>query len=40
MKLKRLVQALNDIQAPPQTVIDVIKHLEEGGHIYGEIIEL
>lgn len=40
MKLKRLVQALNDIQAPPQTIIDVIKNLEEGGHIYGQVIEL
>lgn len=40
MKLKRLVQALNDIQAPPRTVIDVIKNLDEGGHIYGQVIEL
>ncbi|GEM_PF-273883 len=39
MKLKRLVQALNDIQAPPSTIINVIKQLEAGGYLYGEIIE-
>lgn len=39
VKLKRLTQALNDLQAPPATIIDIIKHLEAGGHLYGEIIE-
>lgn len=39
MKLKRLTQALNDLQAPPATVIDIIKHLETGGHLYGQVIE-
>jgi hypothetical protein len=38
VKLKRLTQALNDLQAPPATIIDIIKHLEAGGHLYGEII--
>lgn len=40
MKLKRLTDALNDIQAPASTVIDIIKHLEVGGHLYGKVIEL
>lgn len=39
MKLKRLTQALNDLQAPATTIIDIIKHLEAGGHLYGEVIE-
>ncbi len=39
MKLKRLTQALNDLQAPPATIIDIIKHLEAGGHLYGQVIE-
>lgn len=39
MKLKRLTQALNDLQAPATTIIDIIKHLEVGGHLYGEVIE-
>jgi flagellar P-ring protein precursor FlgI len=39
MKLKRLTQALNDLQAPPGTIIDIIKHLEAGGHLYGQVIE-
>ena len=39
MKLKRLTQALNDLQAPPATIIDIIKHLETGGHLYGQVIE-
>jgi flagellar P-ring protein precursor FlgI len=39
MKLKRLTQALNDLQAPPSTIIDVIKHLETGGHLFGQVIE-
>lgn len=39
MKLKRLTQALNDLQAPPETIIDIIKHLETGGHLYGQVIE-
>ncbi|MBL8892189.1 MAG: flagellar basal body P-ring protein FlgI [Planctomycetaceae bacterium] len=39
MKLKRLTQALNDLQAPPSTIIDIITHLEMGGHLYGQVIE-
>lgn len=40
LKLKELVDALNAIQAPPKTIIDVIKHLEEGGHLHGRVREL
>jgi flagellar P-ring protein FlgI len=39
VKLQQLVQALNQIQAPPSTVIDVIRQLNAGGLLFGKLIE-
>lgn len=37
-ELKRLQQALGALQAPPETLIDIIEGLEKGGKLYGEVI--
>ncbi len=37
-ELKRLQQALGALQAPPETLIDIIEGLQRGGKLYGEII--
>jgi flagellar P-ring protein precursor FlgI len=37
-ELKRLQQALGALQAPPETLIDIIDGLEKGGKLYGEVI--
>ena len=39
VKLQQLVQALNQIQAPSATVIDVIRQLNAGGLLFGKLIE-
>ena len=39
VKLQQLVQALNQIQAPSTTVIDVIRQLNAGGLLFGKLIE-
>ena len=37
-ELKRLQQALAALQAPPETLIDIIEGLEKGGKLYGDVI--
>lgn len=37
-ELKRLQQALAALQAPPETLIDIIEGLEKGGKLYGNVI--
>ena len=37
-KLKSLVDALNALKVPTSDIIDIIKGLEKGGHIYGQVI--
>ncbi|HAN97732.1 MAG TPA: hypothetical protein DCQ98_10015 [Planctomycetaceae bacterium] len=40
VELKRLQQALDQLQAPPETLIEIVKGLAEGGYLYGEVIEI
>jgi len=38
MKLKVLQDALNELDAPPSKMIEIIRHLKDGGRLYGKII--
>lgn len=38
VQLKKLQQALIQLQAPPETLIEIILALDNGGYLYGEVI--
>jgi len=40
VELKKLQQALNQLQAPPDTLIEIVHGLDRGGYLYGEVLEI
>lgn len=40
VELKKLQQALNQLQATPESLIEIITGLERGGYLYGSVVEI